>query len=139
MYPPGHSLTLPPPLPLSPGHRPAGAAHDRPASATPRVTCAISPPSAFSCRFRLPLPGRVIARFGPLAPGKFNDGINIAAATGTPIHAAADGVVAYAGDQIAVYGGLILIDHGGGWMSAYGHAGRIDVRRSAEHTSEPSH
>ncbi|MBB5707838.1 peptidoglycan DD-metalloendopeptidase family protein [Sphingopyxis panaciterrulae] len=111
------------------GSQPALAAHDRPASATPQVTSAIAPPAAFSGRFRWPLPGRVIARFGPLAPGKINDGINIAAATGTPIHAAADGVVAYAGDQIAVYGGLILIDHGGGWMSAYGHAGRIDVRR----------
>eukprot|EP01034_Spumella_vulgaris_P006732 gene6732-8573_t len=48
---------------------------------------------------------------------------------GTPIRAAADGVVAYAGDQIGVYGGLILINHGGGWVSAYGHAARIDVQR----------
>lgn len=115
------------------GSQPALAARTRPAaaSATPRapVTTAIAPPAAFSGRFQWPLHGKLIARFGPLAPGKVNDGINIAAARGTPIHAAAAGVVAYAGDQIAVYGGLILIDHGGGWMSAYGHAAKIDVQR----------
>ncbi len=115
------------------GSQPALAASTRPAaaSAAPRapVTTAIAPPAAFSGRFQWPLQGKLIARFGPLAPGKVNDGINIAAARGTPIHAAAAGVVAYAGDQIAVYGGLILIDHGGGWMSAYGHAAKIDVQR----------
>lgn len=115
------------------GSQPALAARTRPAaaSAAPRapVTTAIAPPAAFSGRFQWPLQGKLIARFGPLAPGKVNDGINIAAARGTPIHAAAAGVVAYAGDQIAVYGGLILIDHGGGWMSAYGHAAKIDVQR----------
>lgn len=71
----------------------------------------------------------MIAKFGPLAPGKVNDGINIAATAGTPFHAAADGVVAYAGDQIGVYGGLILISHGDGWVSAYGHAQQINVQR----------
>lgn len=101
------------------------------ATASPRrpVTSAIASPAAFTGRFVWPLPGKVIGKFGPLAPGKVNDGINIAAPKGTPIHATANGVVAYAGDQIAVYGGLILIDHGGGWVSAYGHAGQIDVRR----------
>lgn len=118
---------------IATGSQPALAEGARTTSATaaPRraVTTAIAPPKTFSGRFAWPLGGAVIAKFGPLAPGKINDGINIAAAKGTPIHAAADGVVAYAGDQIAVYGGLVLIDHGGGWMSAYGHAGRIDVQR----------
>jgi len=118
---------------IATGSQPALAESGRPAaaSAVPKhpVTTAIAAPAAFSGRFRWPLAGPVIARFGPLAPGKVNDGINIAAAQGTPIHAAADGVVAYAGDEIAVYGGLILIDHGGGWMSAYGHAGEIAVQR----------
>ncbi|UKK84363.1 M23 family metallopeptidase [Sphingopyxis sp. BSN-002] len=101
------------------------------ASAAPRkpVTTAIATPAAFTGRFVWPLTGKIIGKFGPLAPGKVNDGINIAAPKGTPIHATANGVVAYAGDQIAVYGGLILIDHGSGWVSAYGHAGQIDVRR----------
>lgn len=118
---------------IATGSQPALAADKAPAAAAaaPRgpVTAAIATPSRFSGRFVWPLPGKVIAKFGPLAPGKVNDGINIAASAGTPIHATADGVVSYAGDQIAVYGGLILIDHGGGWVSAYGHAQQIDVRR----------
>jgi murein DD-endopeptidase MepM/ murein hydrolase activator NlpD len=93
------------------------------------VTTAIAAPASFSGKFQWPIAGPIIARFGPLAPGKVNDGINIAAPAGTPIRAAADGVVAYAGDQIGVYGGLILINHGGGWVSAYGHAERLDVQR----------
>lgn len=118
---------------IATGSQPALAERARPtaASAAPAkpVTTAIAAPASFAGRFQWPLRGNIIAKFGPLAPGKVNDGINIAAATGTPIHAAAPGVVAYAGDQIGVYGGLILINHGGGWVSAYGHAGRIDVQR----------
>lgn len=118
---------------IATGSQPALAARGSPAaaSAAPRrpVTTAVASPTSFSGRFQWPLNGPVLARFGPLAPGKVNDGINIGAATGTPFRAAADGIVAYAGDQIAIYGGLVLIDHGGGWMSAYGHAGRIDVQR----------
>lgn len=118
---------------IATGSQPALAANKAPAaaSAAPRrpVTAAIATPAAFTGRFVWPLPGKVIARFGPLAPGKVSDGINIAAPAGTPIHATANGVVSYAGDQIAVYGGLILIDHGSGWVSAYGHAQQIDVRR----------
>ncbi|MBL9067318.1 MAG: LysM peptidoglycan-binding domain-containing M23 family metallopeptidase [Sphingopyxis sp.] len=115
------------------GSQPALAEAARPTTgrAAPRqpVTTAIAAPARFAGRFEWPLNGPILARFGPLAPGKVSDGINIAAAAGTPIRAAADGVVAYAGDQIGVYGGLILINHGGGWVSAYGHAARIDVQR----------
>lgn len=115
------------------GSQPALAEASRPTtgSATPRppVTTALAAPARFTGRFEWPLNGPILARFGPLAPGKVSDGINIAAAAGTPIRAAADGVVAYAGDQIGVYGGLVLINHGGGWVSAYGHAARIDVQR----------
>ncbi|MDP3782147.1 MAG: M23 family metallopeptidase [Sphingopyxis sp.] len=115
------------------GSQPALAESSRPTagSAAPRqpVTTAIAAPAAFTGRFAWPLNGPILARFGPLAPGKISDGINIAAAAGTPIRATADGVVAYAGDQIGVYGGLVLINHGGGWVSAYGHAAKIDVQR----------
>lgn len=118
---------------IATGSQPALAASSQPTSAraAPRapVTTAIAPPTSFTGRFRWPLAGPVIARFGPLAPGKVSDGINISAPAGTPIRAAADGVVAYAGDEIGVYGGLILISHGGGWVSAYGHAGQLDVQR----------
>lgn len=115
------------------GSQPALAANQAPTigTAVPRapVTGAIAAPARFTGRFRWPLSGTVIAKFGPLAPGKVNHGINIAAVAGTPFYAAADGVIAYAGDQIGVYGGLILISHGEGWVSAYGHAQQINVKR----------
>jgi len=115
------------------GSQPALAEAARPTAgtATPRqpVTTAIADPAYFAGRFEWPLNGPILARFGPIASGRVSDGINIAAAVGTPIRATAGGVVAYAGDQVGVYGGLILINHGDGWVSAYGHAGRIDVKR----------
>lgn len=115
------------------GSQPALAEAARPTagSAAPRqpVTTAIAEPAYFAGRFEWPLNGPILTRFGPTASGGGSDGINIAAAVGTPIRATAGGVVAYAGDQIGVYGGLILINHGSGWVSAYGHAGRIDVKR----------
>ena len=118
---------------IATGSQPALASGGRPTAgvATPRtpVITAIADPATFTGRFEWPLNGPILARFGKIAPGKVSDGINIAAAEGTPIRATANGIVAYAGDQIGVYGGLILINHGGGWVSAYGHAGRIDVKR----------
>ncbi|MBW8295645.1 MAG: peptidoglycan DD-metalloendopeptidase family protein [Sphingopyxis sp.] len=115
------------------GSQPALAESSRPTAgnAAPHqpVTTAIAAPAAFTGRFAWPLNGPILARFGPLAPGKVSDGINIAAAAGTPIRATADGLVAYAGEQIGVYGGLVLINHGGGWVSAYAHAAKIDVQR----------
>lgn len=95
---------------------------------------AIAQPGGFSGQFAWPLKGNIISRFGPGESGAKNNGIDIAAPIGTPIRAAADGVVAYAGDSIAVFGGLILITHGSGWVSAYGHANRIDVVRGQKVT-----
>src|SRR5690348_13790702 len=59
--------------------------------------------------FAAPVSGRIIEGFGQEAGGERNDGINIAAAPGTPIHASADGVVTYAGNELKAYGNLILI------------------------------
>jgi murein DD-endopeptidase MepM/ murein hydrolase activator NlpD len=90
---------------------------------------AVAEPRNFAGRFSWPLDGRIIQGFGSTGDGRRNDGINIAAERGDPIRAAADGVVAYAGSAIAVYGGLILIKHGDGWITAYGHAEQILVTR----------
>jgi murein DD-endopeptidase MepM/ murein hydrolase activator NlpD len=58
-----------------------------------------------------------------------NDGVDIGASLGAQVNATTDGTVVYAGSEIGVYGGLVLIDHGGGWVSAYGHMGRLNVKR----------
>jgi murein DD-endopeptidase MepM/ murein hydrolase activator NlpD len=120
---------------LATGSEPAISTDEAPKqpTATPRkplhTDVAIAEPRAFSGRFDWPLNGKIIGRFGPAGDGRRNDGINIAADRGAEIHAAADGVVAYAGSDIAVYGGLILVKHGDGWITAYGHAEQILVTR----------
>ncbi len=98
-------------------------------AASKPVTKAIAIPAKFSGTFRWPIEGKLTSSFGNKGGGKVNEGIDIGAPRGTPIHAAADGVVSYSGDEIAVFGGLVLISHGDGWVTAYGHAERLDVVR----------
>ena len=79
--------------------------------------------------FRWPVRGRVIANFGSKPNGTQNDGINLAVPEGTPIKAADDGVVAYAGNELKGYGNLVLIRHSNGFVSAYAHASELMVKR----------
>jgi murein DD-endopeptidase MepM/ murein hydrolase activator NlpD len=58
--------------------------------------------------------------------GRMHEGIDLGAAEGTPIAAAAAGTVVYAG-WLEGYGNLTVIDHGGGLATAYGHQSRIVV------------
>ena len=90
---------------------------------------AIATPTGFAGRFDWPVTGKLLSSFGSKGGGKVNDGLNIAVPTGTPIKASADGVVAYSGDEIGVFGGLVLINHGSGWVTAYGHADKLNVTR----------
>ena len=34
----------------------------------------------------------------------------------------------YAGDQVPGFGNLVLVKHDGGWVTAYAHLGRVDVK-----------
>ncbi len=73
--------------------------------------------------------GRIISAFGPKPNGQHNDGFNIAVPENTPIKAAEDGIVAYAGNELKGYGNLVLIRHADGWVTAYAHASAVLVRR----------
>jgi len=79
--------------------------------------------------FRWPVNGRVITAFGPKPSGQQNDGINVSVPEGTPIKAAEDGVVAYAGNELKTYGNLVLVRHSNGYVTAYAHASEIMVKR----------
>jgi len=79
--------------------------------------------------FRWPVRGRVIAGFGPKPTGQQNDGINLAVPEGTPVKAADDGTVAYAGNELKGYGNLVLIRHANGYVTAYAHASELLVKR----------
>lgn len=102
------------------------------ASQLPSQTKPIAPEEKFDANrpnFRWPLSGKTLSRFGPKENGRHNDGLNLAAAKGTPVKAAAPGEVAYVGDELKAYGNLILVRHPGGWMTAYAHIGEITVTR----------
>ena len=118
--------------PAAKDNAPVAAASSRPSPLPANKP--IAQPAAFSGSFAWPVKGTILSRFGPGESGAKNNGIDIAAPNGTPIRAAPDGVVAYAGDKIAVFGGLVLINHGSSWVSAYGHASRIDVVRGQKVT-----
>ncbi|MEA3403887.1 MAG: peptidoglycan DD-metalloendopeptidase family protein [Armatimonadota bacterium] len=80
-----------------------------------------------------PCSGYISSGFGyrthPVWGGRrFHNGVDIATASGTTIKAADDGKVIYAGWKGA-YGRTVVIDHGSGWSTMYGHCSRIYVSR----------
>ncbi len=59
---------------------------------------------------------RVTTGFEPWHPG-----VDLAADRNTPIYAADTGVIVFSGWNRTGYGELLIIDHGGGWTTFYGH------------------
>jgi murein DD-endopeptidase MepM/ murein hydrolase activator NlpD len=80
-------------------------------------------------QFAWPVQGKVIGAFGTMKDGTKNDGVNIAAPAGAPVVAAADGVVAYAGNELRGFGNMILIRHDGGYVTAYAHNASLLVKK----------
>jgi murein DD-endopeptidase MepM/ murein hydrolase activator NlpD len=81
--------------------------------------------TANGLRTQAPASGVISSGFGLRADPftgseKFHDGVDIAAPSGAPVKAAATGRVVYSG-RSSGYGNLIEIDHGGGWITRYGH------------------
>jgi murein DD-endopeptidase MepM/ murein hydrolase activator NlpD len=112
---------------LGPVHTANVAKEDQPQK--PETAVKTAEPAGAMPSFRWPVRGRVIAGFGSKPNGTQNDGINLAVPEGTPIKAADDGVVAYAGNELKGYGNLVLIRHANGFVSAYAHASEIMVKR----------
>ena len=99
----------------------AAAAGSEVAAATPQATGIGT--------LRWPLKGQVITGYGATVSGGRNDGIDILAPEGTPIKAAENGIVIYAGDGLKEYGNTVLIRHDDGLVTVYGHAREIMVAR----------
>ncbi len=83
-------------------------------------------------RFIVPVKGRIISTYGSKGNGVHNDGINIAVPEGTDVQAAENGVVVYAGNELAGYGNLMLIRHADGFVTAYAHNREFLVRTGQE-------
>jgi murein DD-endopeptidase MepM/ murein hydrolase activator NlpD len=78
-----------------------------------------------------PVEGRLMSPFGgrtdPFSgEGAIHTGVDLEAAMGTSVHAAADGIVVHA-DWEGGYGRLIIIDHGNGVQTYYGHLSTFGV------------
>jgi lipoprotein NlpD len=76
-----------------------------------------------------PVDGVVLRDF--VAPGGKQaayEGILMAAPTGTVVVAASDGVVAFAGTQGTRLGTLVVVDHGGDFVTIYGHLAAARVK-----------
>ncbi len=78
-----------------------------------------------------PVDGRFSSYFGKRSDpfrgmSAFHPGVDLSAAPNTPVRAAGDGIVTRTG-WAGAYGKLIVVDHGGGITTYYGHLNHIDV------------
>lgn len=97
---------------------------------------AVTPASAKPDRYPWPVTGSITKHYGGRHDA-FHHGLDIAAPTGTPITALDGGVVTWA-DWKSIYGLCVIIDHGQGRKTLYGHASKLLVQKgdivSAGHT-----
>jgi murein DD-endopeptidase MepM/ murein hydrolase activator NlpD len=91
-------------------------------------TASAAPDSTGIGKMRWPVRGRVISGFHK-GSGRSNDGIDIAVPEGTPVKAAENGVVIYAGDGLKDFGNTVLVRHDDGLVTVYGHASDLEVKR----------
>lgn len=77
-----------------------------------------------------PISGTITSRYGQVESirSHAHSGTDIAAPAGTQIKAAADGTVSFAGVN-GGYGNLVIIDHGNGIQTYYGHCSKIYVSK----------
>jgi murein DD-endopeptidase MepM/ murein hydrolase activator NlpD len=99
-----------------------------PAAAESSVTVPATPPP----RMAWPLKGKVLAHYGTASGGQKNDGIDIQAEPGAPVKAADGGTVVYVGSEVAHLGNLVLVQHPGGYITAYGNNEAVLVKKGAE-------
>jgi murein DD-endopeptidase MepM/ murein hydrolase activator NlpD len=104
--PPAAQITAPP--------QPAPKSRDA-------VREALANPPARAGSFLWPVQGPLLSSYGAKDGGEHNDGINIAAPRGSPVRAAENGGVAYAGEELKGFGKLLLVKHADGWVTAYAH------------------
>lgn len=82
--------------------------------------------------FIWPVQGRITGYFGRQRvyagePGPYHSGIDVAANTGTPLVAPADGVIVLARTGFSLEGGIVIVDHGAGLNSAFIHLSEVPV------------
>lgn len=89
-----------------------------------------SPSIASNLPWQWPVAGKILRRYD--SEGGTNKGIDIAAAEGSQVLAAAGGTVVYAGNGLRAYGNLLIIKHNDEFLSAYGYNRRLLVTEAEE-------
>ena len=110
------------------GENPAATADAAPAGAPDVQTL---PAPTGSGTLTLPVAGPVTSPFGArtsptTGAQEFHEGIDIGAAQGTPIRAAASGTVTFAG-QMSGYGNVVIVQHAAGLQTRYAHQSAMSV------------
>jgi lipoprotein NlpD len=95
------------------------------ASLPPAAASAFGLPDPWSVpradrQFAWPVTAGVVSSPFGMRNGAMHEGVDIAAPTGTPIYAADDGTVIFAG-RLHGYGNVVVIQHNGGYVTVYGH------------------
>lgn len=80
--------------------------------------------------FSWPLTGTFTSGYGQ-RNGRLHAGQDIAVPIGTPVRAAKDGTVVFAGEASG-YGIAVYVEHDGGVVTRYAHLSRLDVRRGQQ-------
>ena len=78
----------------------------------------------------LPIKGTVTSEYGKRSSG-YHHGIDLAAPQGTTIKAAKGGTVLYSGWYNSIYGNAVIIDHGNGQKTLYGHCSKTTAKKGA--------
>lgn len=89
---------------------------------------ALAPRESDAPRLQWPTAGAVVSHFRDRVAGIPSNGIDLIAHPGQKVRAAATGTVLYAGKEPERFGQLILIDHGGGFVTAYAYLGTMTVK-----------
>lgn len=117
---PGQSLIIPP--------TEAGRSQHVAAKPSGDLVAIAPPPPLSADGFLWPVQGNVIGSFEENSDRGRSGGINIAARKGTPVRAADNGIVAYAGEALRGYGQMIMLRHAEGYVTLYAHNDALLVR-----------
>lgn len=96
---------------------------------TDKQIVASTPDATGVGKMRWPARGRIISNYGEALGASANDGIDISVPRGTPIKAAENGIVIYAGDGLKRFGNTVLVRHENGIVTVYGNASELKVTR----------
>jgi murein DD-endopeptidase MepM/ murein hydrolase activator NlpD len=100
------------------------------AAAGASATQAADPAAAVNTiAWRWPLAGTPRRGFAARTSSNYHDGIDIRAPRGTAVRAAAPGKVIFADSEPTQFGTMVVVDHGGGWHSAYAFLSQLTVKQ----------